>query len=260
MSLKLMAVGDVHFDSPSLLGDDERKKLEGLKKDAFKRAVDEAASRNVTAFLICGDLFHDDCASFETMIFLRKCFLQLAACGIKVLYAHGKADSAAAPDIIKTNNFIDFSHEVERYELIGADGAPEAVIFASGYSSGTAFIAEQFEQKETSYPTIGLIYDGDGFKNQNSFVLDGLAGLNYDLFVLGGYHHYLVARPDSNIIYPGSPTGVWFGDKAGGALYAEINGYGQMVMDKIPLSEAAFYDIEIGNIQENDINTLKKAH
>ncbi len=258
MSFKLIAVGDIHFDSPSLFGDDERKKLENLKKDAFKRAVDEAVSRNVSAFLICGDLFHEESVSFETLIFLRKHFLQLASCNIKVLYAHGKSDSSAAPEIIRTNNFIDFSHEVERYELIGADGVPEAIIYASGYSSGVSHLAGQFEEKESSYPTIGLMYDGEGFKNQNSFVLDSLAGLNYDLFILGGYHHYLIARPESNIVYTGSPTGTWFGDRAGGALYAEINGYGQMVLDKIPLSDAVWHDIEIGNIQENDMGSLKR--
>jgi hypothetical protein len=68
----------------------------------------------------------------------------------------------------------------------------------------------------------------------------------------------VVARAESNIIYPGSPTGTWFYDKAGGALYAEVNNYGQMVLDKIPLSDAAWYDIEVSNIQENDIGSLKR--
>ena len=258
MSFSLLAIGDVHLDAPSLLGGDERKKVEALKREAFKKAADEAVARNVNAFLICGDLYDEDSVSFETLIFLRKNFLRLASCNIKVLYAHGERDPGAAPDLIKTVNLVDFSHEAERYELTSAAAIPEAVVYAAGFSGNTGLLIEQLEAKSSNYPTLGIMYVNGGFSDQGSFVLDSLLNLNYDLFVLGGYHHYLVARTESNIIFPGSPTGTWFGDKAGGALYAEIKDDGKTVLDKITLSDAAWHDIEISNMAEPDIGTLKR--
>ncbi len=256
--MNLIAIGDVHFDAPSLLGGEERKKLEELKKEAFKKAVDEAVSRNVTAFFICGDLYDENSVSFETLIFLRKCFLRLSSCNIKVLYAHGMSDPGPAFELIRTNNFVDFSHEVERYELTSAEAVPEAVIYASGFSSNAGLLAQQLEPNNSNYPTVGMVYIKDGFTNQGSVVLDRVSNLNYDLFILGGYHHYIVARADSNIIYIGSPTGTWFGDKSGGALYAEVNDYGQIKLDKISLSDVTWYDVEVQNITETDIGTLKR--
>ena len=61
-----------------------------------------------------------------------------------------------------------------------------------------------------------------------------------------------------NIIFTGSPTGTWFHDKAGGALYVEIKDDGKTVLDKITLSDAAWHDIEISNMTETDIGTLKR--
>ena len=37
MSLSLLAIGDVHFDAPSLLGDDERKNLSNLKRKLSRK-------------------------------------------------------------------------------------------------------------------------------------------------------------------------------------------------------------------------------
>jgi DNA repair exonuclease SbcCD nuclease subunit len=258
MSFSLLAIGDVHLDAPSLLGGDERKKAEALKKEAFKKAADEAVARNVSAFLICGDLYDESSVSFETLIFLRKNFLKLASCNIKILYAHGGSDPGPAPDLIKTGNLVDFSHEVERYELTSAEAIPEAVVYATGFSNNTGLLIDQLETKNTGYPTIGMMYVSGGFSEQGSFMLDSLVNMNYDLFVLGGYHHYLVARDEGNIIFAGSPTGTWFGDKAGGALYAELNEDGKMVLDKIPLSQAMWHDIEISNMTETDIGTLRR--
>lgn len=258
MSFNLMAIGDVHFDAPSLLDDDERKKIEGLKKEAFTKAIDETVNRACSALFICGDLYDEKAVSFETLIFLRKHFLKLASCNIKVLYAHGKSDPGAAPDLLQTNNLVDFSHEVERYELTSSDAVPQAVICSAGFSNNSGLLIEQLEPKGSSYPTVGMMYVSEGFSNQGSFVLDSLSNLNYDLIILGGYHHYIVARGEKNIIYPGSPTGTWFGDKAGGALYAQINDYGQMVLDKITLSDVSWHDIEMQNITETDIGTLKR--
>ena len=258
MSFSLLAVGDVHFDAPSLLCAEDRKKLEALKKEAFKKAVDEAVAKNVSAFFICGDLYDEQAVSFETLIFLRKCFLQLASCSIKIMYAHGKSDPSAAPKIIETNNLIDFSHETERFELSQPDGSLQAVIYTSGFSNNAGMLLDGFEAKGTKYPTIGMMYLRDGFSSQGSFILDGLSNLNYDLFILGGYHHYIVAREEGNVIYPGSPTGTWFGDKAGGALYAQVNDSGQITLDKIPLSDVSWYEVEMQNITETDIGSLQR--
>lgn len=258
MSFNLLAVGDIHFDAPSVLGEDESAKLEKHKKDAFKKAVDEAIARNVTAMFICGDLYDENAVSFETLIFLRKNFLKLAANNIKVLYAHGKSDQGPAPDLIKTNNLVEFSHEVERYDLTSAQAVPEAIINSCGYTSNAGLFVDQFEEKGSNYPTIGMMYAPEGFSNQGSFILDGFSSLNYDLFILGGYHHYIAIRAEHNIIYVGSPTGTWFGDKAGGALYAEVNDYGQIVLDKISLSDVTWHDIELSNISETDVGTLKR--
>ncbi len=258
MSFNLLALGDVHFDTPSLFGEDERKRLESLKKDAFSKAVDEAMARNANAFLICGDLYDEGALSFETLIFLRKCFLKLASCGIKVIYAHGKSDPGSASDLIKTTNLIDFSLEAERYELVSEAQLPEAIVHAAGFSNNAGFLIDQFDAKDTKYPTIGMMYINEGFTQQGSFIVDSLTNLNYDLFIIGGYHHYLIANAEGNVIYPGSPTGTWFKDKPGGALFAQFNDHGQMTLDKISLSDVSWYDIDVQNITETDIGTLKR--
>ncbi len=256
MSFNLIAISDVHLDAPSLLSIDEKNQLEKQKKEAFKKAIEVAIERNVSAFLICGDLFNEDAVSFETLIFLRKCFLDLASCDIKICYAHGKIDKNISPDIIKTQNLIDFSHEVELFDITQAAAIPVAKVCGAGYGSNTAFLIEQFEEKNSNYPTIGMLYEKNAFSKQGAFILDEIAGKNYDIFILGGYHCYVLARAENNILYLGSPTGTWFNDRAGGALYAEINDYGQVVLDKLSLSDVNWHDIEITNIVETDINAL----
>ncbi len=84
MSISIIAIGDVHFDEPSFLSYDDKKSLDEQKKNAFKQAIDMAIARNVSAFLICGDLFNEQSVSFETYIFLRKCFLELHNSQIKI--------------------------------------------------------------------------------------------------------------------------------------------------------------------------------
>ena len=257
MSLNIIAVSDLHFDEPSLLKEEDRKKLEELKKSAFKKIIDEAISRNVSAFLICGDLYNERSVSFETYVFLRKCFLELLNSDIKICYAHGKSDPNPVSDIINTPNLIEFAHQAESFDII-RDGAPVVRIWASGYCNDTSSIVDQFQQKDESIPVIGMMYEEDAFSKNATLMQESLAGKNYDLFILGGYHHYVVLRRQDNILYLGSPTGIDFTDRQGGVLIAEITDDGQILLDKLTVSDVSFYDIEVSNITETDIDALTR--
>ncbi len=245
------------MDAPSLFGEEDRKKLEELKKGAFRKSIDEAIARNASAFLICGDLYNESAVSFETLIFLRKCFLDLLNCNIKVCYAHGKYDASSAPDIIKTENLIDFSHEVEVFDFM-QDAIPVAKIVASGYKKETDTLANQFEQNESDIPVLCMLYEENAFSKQGTLLQDVIESKKYDVTILGGYHQYVITREESNIMYLGSPTGDWFGDKTGGVLFAEFKDDGQVVLDKISVSDTSFHDVEISNIVEVDMQALQR--
>lgn len=256
MSFSLIAISDVHLDSPSLLGADARNDLEQHKREAFKIAIDEAVSRNVSTFLICGDLYDERSVCFETLMFLRKCFLELSACDIKICYAHGKYDPSPTPNILHTPNLIEFSHETESYDINQPAAIPLAKVWGAGYSTNTSHIIGQYEKKSSDLPVVGMLYEENALSKQKAFILDELAGKNYDLFILAGYHSYLLAPDKSNILYLGSPTGTWFDEKPGGALHAQINDYGQVSLDKLTLTDVNWHDIEITDIIETDINAF----
>jgi hypothetical protein len=167
---------------------------------------------------------------------------------------HGRYDPSPAPDILHIPNLVEFSHEVEPYDLNHPASIPLAKIWGAGYNANTARIIGQYEKKSSDIPVVGMMYEENAFTKE--FLVDELASKNYDIFILGGCHAYKLAPDKSNILYVGSPTGTWFNDTPGGALYAQINEYGQIVLDKIKLTDISWHNIEISNIKENDINAF----
>ncbi len=119
MSLKLLAVGDMHLGRrPSRLPDDLADQGGAFSPAvAWSRLVEAAIEQGVDVVALAGDLVEREDDFYEAGRLLREGVERLAAAGIRVVGVAGNHDVKVLPRLVRA---------LDDFELIGADGQWQA--------------------------------------------------------------------------------------------------------------------------------------
>lgn len=142
--MKIIHTGDIHLDSPFTSFDPiEAEKRRNTLRSAFSSMILYAKTEKVDLFLICGDLFDDECVTKDTCISLCKEMASVPECSFIITPGNHDPYRENSPYRLVSfpeNVFIFTSPETTKVEI--ADSG--VCIYGSAYLSDTkdAFTSE----------------------------------------------------------------------------------------------------------------------
>jgi exonuclease SbcD len=205
---RLMHIADVHlgYPFPGMPNSLARLRQDELKQ-AFARALAEAAARDVRALVIAGDLFHQETVDRETVRFAAERLGELR--GVQVLIAPGQADPLTGYSVYRVQVWPDNVHIFgPAWEQVDLPG--QGVTF---WGRGTSSAPWQPPTQPVADPERLNIRvaagDLDGAAGTGFQPLSGreLLRLGFDYFALGGRHQAMPLETAGRVrgAYPGSP-------------------------------------------------------
>lgn len=136
-NMKIIHTGDIHLDSPfTSLNPIEAEKRRNALRAAFSSMILYAKTEKVDLFLICGDLFDDECVTKDTCLALCKEMASVPDCSF--IITPGNHDPYRENSPYKLVNFpenvyIFTSPEISKVEI----GNTGVCVYGSAYLSDT---------------------------------------------------------------------------------------------------------------------------
>ena len=133
--MKIIHTGDIHLDSPfTSLNPVEAEKRRNALRAAFSSLILYAKTEKVDLFLICGDLFDDECVTKDTIIALCKEMASVPDCSFIITPGNHDPYRENSPYKLVTfpeNVFVFTSSEITKVEI----GDTGVCIYGSAYLS-----------------------------------------------------------------------------------------------------------------------------
>lgn len=142
--MKIIHTGDIHLDSPFTSFDPiEAEKRRNTLRSAFSSMILFAKTEKVDLFLICGDLFDDECVTKDTCLALCKEMASVPDCSFVITPGNHDPYKESSPYRLVSfpeNVYIFTSPETTKVEI----GNSGVCIYGSAYLSDTkeAFTSE----------------------------------------------------------------------------------------------------------------------
>ena len=135
--MKIIHTGDIHLDSPfTSLNPIEAEKRRTALRSAFSSLILYAKTEKVDLFLICGDLFDDECVTKDTCLALCKEMASVPDCSFVITPGNHDPYRENSPYKLipfPENVFIFNSESVNKVEI----GSTGVCIYGSAYFSDT---------------------------------------------------------------------------------------------------------------------------
>ena len=135
--MKIIHTGDIHLDSPfTSLNPIEAEKRRNALRAAFSSMILYAKTEKVDLFLICGDLFDDECITKDTCLALCKEMASVPDCSFIITPGNHDPYSENSPYKLISfpeNVYIFTSPDIKKVEI----GDTGVCIYGSAYLSDT---------------------------------------------------------------------------------------------------------------------------
>lgn len=135
--MKIIHTGDIHLDSPfTSLNPIEAEKRRNALRAAFSSMILYAKTEKVDLFLICGDLFDDECVTKDTCLALCKEMASVPGCSFVITPGNHDPYRENSPYKLVSfpdNVYIFSSPEITKVEI----GNTGVCIYGSAYLSDT---------------------------------------------------------------------------------------------------------------------------
>lgn len=269
--MRFVHVADVHLDS-SFAGrsDEVRQRLRSASREAFRRAVDLAVSRDVDAFLIAGDLFDGERLSFRSEHFLLDEMARLGDHGITVVYATGNHDPggpASGPRGLRWPlNVVTATDAVPRRVRIPSRGGGDAGwVTAVGHETDREGrdLSRLLPAPEGDLPQVALLHtqvrSSPGAERHHAYAPSDLAYLRragFDYWALGHVHVPQALSADPPVWYAGSLQGRGHGEPGErGALLVDLGQRDAPEVTFHPLAPVRWETLRVGGL--DDVRALE---
>lgn len=136
-AMKIIHTGDIHLDSPfTSLNPIEAEKRRNALRSAFSSMILYAKTEKVDLFLICGDLFDDECVTKDTCIALCKEMASVPDCSFIITPGNHDPFGESSPYKLISfpeNVYIFTSPEITKVEI----GNTGVCVYGSAYLADT---------------------------------------------------------------------------------------------------------------------------
>lgn len=135
--MKILHTGDIHLDSPfTSLNPIEAEKRRNALRSAFSSLILYAKTEKIDLFLICGDLFDDECVTKDTCVALCKEMASIPECSFIIIPGNHDPYKENSPYKLVSfpeNVYIFTSPDITKVEI----GSTGVCVWGSAYLSDT---------------------------------------------------------------------------------------------------------------------------
>lgn len=255
--MKILHIADLHLEGGyNRVGNEKNKLLKEEGLDYFYQTLEIAKNEQVSAVLLCGDLFD----KLSVRVSTRKEILkQISALpDIKFFYCLGNHDHKLLFEDEKPENLIIFSTDFEKYEL------GDVVIGGSSvlkFSKRDFVDKIDFEKGKLNILMLHAYLSASKFDDCLSFEVKELKNKNIDYLALGHVH----TRSDGKIddrgiwVYSGNGGKYGFGNYPRGCVIINIDG-GKITWERRDFKQKRrFIDVQTDISDCKDSKDIEKA-
>ena len=191
--MKIIHCSDLHLDADLRTNFDtasaSRRRTELL--DAFRRLCRTARDEEVTAVLICGDLFDTGSPSPSAVRFVEDLILTYGEICFFYLRGNHDARSLLFGKRPKPDNLFYFGSDWTQWELRPRSQSGKTVCITGIEPGGAAFTPPHLDSRNLNIVMLhGQVVDGYSASGREALPLGALAGRGIDYLALGHLHHY----------------------------------------------------------------------
>lgn len=265
--IKIIHTADLHLDSPlsslALRDEELQQRVQLASRDTLKTIVDLAIEIEVTAILICGDLFDRMQRSARTAAFLTMQFDRLKREGIQVFYIKGNhdAENPITNEAVFPDNIHIFTGHGSFVELEGTSVRIHGVSF-SGRSAPESLVPK-FKLPVPGMINIAMLHTSlAGSVGHDTYApcsVNDLSAAGFDYWALGHIHKRSVHSESPWIVMPGTPQGRDIGESGPKSITLITIDDGQITAEEILTSSVEFAVANIDISNHEVIETLHKC-
>jgi len=268
--IKILHTADVHLDSPlvSLALRDEglRDKVMSASRAAFTSLVDFALSEEVSALLICGDLYDGAKRSAKTAAFLTTQFDRMRVAGIPVFYIKGNhdAENPLTGEVSLPSNVHIFDGRGGKIQLDSQDIWIHGVSFSAKQAPDS--LLNKFSTPVLDAVNIAMLHTSlagaAGHDPYAPCTVSELSSLGFDYWALGHIHKRQVHSEDPWVVMPGIPQGRDIGEYGSKSATIIKIDQAKLSIDEVLTSQVEFLNLDIDistATTEDDIRSLIRS-